>query len=123
MAKNSKKPKIAAMVAMKSFPMWKKTMRPLRDMVDMVFVRFDMNTGDIQMLQELESFFGDKLKAVGTATEGWKVPDWRQNGLDLGAHRVLAGDEVALRGEPGLLRWRASVLEHTGPSAVPDRET
>jgi len=77
------KPKIGALLSLNSFPLWKKCARPLLSYCDYFYVRYDMKSGDPQVLKDMESFFGDKLKAVGLAQDGWRPPQWREEGLQL----------------------------------------
>jgi len=75
--------KIAAVVAMSSFPMWRKTLGELCKVADEIYIRWDSANGDPEIPKYAPEICGKKLKTVFVTNNPWIVPDWREECLQL----------------------------------------
>ena len=88
--------RIAAVVALKSFPYHDMTIKQMRDIADKVFIRWDGRSGDPGVLQNTMALLGDRLGGI-TIVNGWGFPLWREECLrmmdDFKPDIVLCPDE------------------------------
>jgi len=93
---------IAGCMALSRFPYWKDTVKALMEHCDKVYFRFDGHNGDPEIVNEIEELCGDKLGVFFT-TQGWNVPQWREECLKLVAQDeptvVLCPDQDEAFGE------------------------
>ena len=73
--------RVAAIVAMSNFPYWWHTIKCLSRQIDDLYVRYDSTCGDPEILRFIDDVSGGKLKALVVATDPWRCPEWREEGL------------------------------------------
>ncbi len=74
--------KIAGVVAVCRFPLWQRSLGRLKELADLVFIRFDAAHGDPEILQQIEGFLGAKFGGC-LLMDHWNVPDWREDCLKI----------------------------------------
>lgn len=92
--------KIAGMMAICSFPFWRRSFDALYNICDHVVVRFDGINGDPEILQELlrlQKEPNSRIVHVHVVTSPWSCPQWREDCLrlldDVKPDIVLCPDE------------------------------
>jgi len=75
-------PRIAGLLALSDFPLWRQTVDQLCELCDDIYVRFDTNAGDIDIYRAVRDACGDKLRHI-MCIDGWHPPEWREELLRL----------------------------------------
>lgn len=74
--------RIAGVMAVKSFPMWRRAFDSMYELSDVVCVRFDGINGDPEILRELKRIHDQpdsKLVSIDVVTKAWECPSWRED--------------------------------------------
>jgi len=84
-------------MALHSHPKWKKCLKSLADKVDDLYLRFDMRTGDMSILPQIEDYCKGKLRGLLKSDIVWNNHNWKEELLRMmdntGADIVLFPDE------------------------------
>lgn len=76
--------KIAAIIAMSSFPLWKDRFTALQKIAPEIYIRFDGINGDPEILRELlemQKVKENGIMEIKVAQEPWNPPHWREDCL------------------------------------------
>ncbi|MCP4651130.1 MAG: hypothetical protein GY853_13775 [PVC group bacterium] len=65
-------------MAIRDFPLWKQCLKSLASHVDELYLRFDMRTGDKNILPEIESCCDGKLKKLIKSDIVWDNHNWKE---------------------------------------------
>ena len=75
--------KVSAIIALGSFPYWRNTIHKLAEIADEIYVNWDKNVGDPEILRFIEKECGDKLGGVCITESPWQCPNWREECMRL----------------------------------------
>jgi len=73
--------RVAAIMALGSFPYWRYTLTELAKIADDIYLNYDKNAGDPEMLRFVHEVLGDKLAGVRITESPWQCPNWREECL------------------------------------------
>jgi hypothetical protein len=75
--------RVAAMVSVNSFPLIDRTMAALVQLVDDIYIRFDVNNGDPELLQRIHQLTKGKLRGLAMSHSRFVPPGWREECLEM----------------------------------------
>lgn len=80
--------KIAGVMAISDFPLWRKCFDAMSAVADEIYVRFDGRNGDPEIMRELYRMTEQpvsKIRRVFVSSDPWRVPQWREDCISLAA--------------------------------------